>query len=50
MKGRIQVIHEDLDRGLENRDQRGRNTVSKKGDTQGYMETEGEIKMRVRRG
>ena len=40
MKGRIQMIHEDQDRGLENGDQRGKNTVSKKGNTQGYTETE----------
>ena len=40
MKERVQVIHEDQDRRLENRDQRGNNTVSKKGNTQGYMETE----------
>ena len=40
MKGRVQVIHEDQDRGLENGDQRGTNTVSKKENTQGYMEME----------
>ena len=40
MKGRVQVIHEDQDRGLENGDQRGTNTVSKKGNTQGYTEME----------
>ena len=40
MKRRVQVIHEGQDRSLENRDQRGMNTVSKKGNTQGYMETE----------
>ena len=35
MKGRVQVIHEDQDRGQENRDRRGKNTVSKKGNTSG---------------
>ena len=33
MKGRVQVIHEDQDRDLEDKDQRGTNTVSKKGNT-----------------
>ena len=32
------MIHENQDRDLENRDQRGKNTVSKKGNTQGYSE------------
>ena len=50
MKGRVQVIHKDQDRDLENGDQRRKNTVSKKGNTQGYMETEGEMKTRVRQG
>ena len=40
MKGRVLVIHEDQDRSLENRDQRGKDTVSKKGNTQGYTEME----------
>ena len=44
MKRRILVVHEDQDRDLENGDQRGMNTVSKKGNTQGYMETE-EVKI-----
>ena len=33
MKGRVQVIHEDQDRDLEDKDQRETNTVSKKGNT-----------------
>ena len=32
------MIHEDQDRDLENGDQRERNTMSKKGNTQGYLE------------
>ena len=51
MKRRVQVIHEDQDRSLENGDQRGMNTVSKKGNTQGYMEmgkVEVEVRMRTR--
>ena len=40
MRRRVQVIHEDQDRSLENGDQRGMNTMSKKGNTQGYMEME----------
>ena len=47
MKRRVQVIHEDQDRSLENGDQRGTNTVSKKGNTQGYTET-GEVEVEVR--
>ena len=54
MKGRVQVIHEDQDRDLENRDQRRINTVFKKGNTQGYMEirdeTRTKTRMRMRRG
>ena len=55
MKRRVQVIHEDQDRSLENGDQRGINTVSKKGNTQGYMETEevqgrGKDEVKMRRG
>ena len=46
MKGRVQVIHKDQDRDQENKNQRRTNTVSKKGNTQGYMEMED--KMRVR--
>ena len=38
MEGRVQMIQENQDRDLENRDQRGKNTVSKKGNTQGYSE------------
>ena len=38
MRRRVQVIHEDQDRSLENGDQRGMNTVSKKGNAQGYTE------------
>ena len=38
MKGRVQVIHEDQDRDLVNGDQRRKNTMSKKGNTQGYTE------------
>ena len=48
MKGRVQVIHEDQDRDLENRDQREKNTVSKKGNTQGYLEIGDETRMRTR--
>ena len=40
IKGKILMVHEDQDRSLENRDQRGMNTVSKKGNTQGYTEME----------
>ena len=50
MKGRVQVIHKDQDRDLESRDQRRMNTVSKKGNTQGYTETEDEMKVRQGRG
>ena len=42
------MIHENQDRDLENRDQRGKNTMSKKGNMQGYSEI-GD-KMRTRRG
>ena len=45
MKGRVQVIHEGQDRDLENGDQRGMNTVSEKGNTQGYTEIEDETRM-----
>ena len=44
MKGRVQMIHANQDRDLENRDQRGKNTVSKKGNTQGYSEIGDEMK------
>ena len=40
MKRKILMVHKDHDRSLENGDQRGMNTVSKKGNTQGYMEME----------
>ena len=50
MKGMIQVIHEDQDRSLENGDWRGKNTVSKKGNTQGFMEIGDEARMRMRQG
>ena len=55
MKGRIQMIHGDQDRDLGNEDQRGMNTVSNKGNTQGYTETTEEIrkdkdKMKTRQG
>ena len=51
MKRRVQVIHEDQDRSLEDGDQRGMNTVSKKWNTWGYMETgEVEVKARMRSG
>ena len=46
MKGRVQVIHEDQDRDLENRDQREKNTMSKKGNTQGYSEIRDEMRTR----
>ena len=48
MKGGVQMVHEDQDRDLENGDWRRKNTVSKKGNTQGYMEMECEMKTRVR--
>ena len=48
MRRRVQVIHEDQDRSLENGDQRGKDTVSKKGNTQGYTEMEDEARMRMR--
>ena len=38
MKGRVQMIHENQDKDPENRDQSEKNTVSKKGNTQGYSE------------
>ena len=44
--GRVQVIHEDQDRDLENRDQGRMNTVSKKGNIQGYMEIGDEVRTR----
>ena len=50
MKGRVQVIHKDQDRSLENGDQRGKNTVSKKGNTQEYMEIGDEMRTRMRQG
>ena len=50
MKRRVQVIHEDQDRSLGDGDQRKANTMFKKGNTQGYMEMEDKIRMRVRRG
>ena len=59
MKRRVQVIHEDQDRSLENGDQRGMNIVSKKGNTQGYTvmgedkdkdEDEVKVRSRTRRG
>ena len=48
MKGRVQAIHEDQDRDLEIGDQRGKNTVSKKGNTQGYSEIGDETRTRTR--
>ena len=50
MKGRVQMIHEDQDRDLENWDQRRKNTVSKKGNTQGYMEIGDEMRTRQGQG
>ena len=50
MKGRVQVIHEDQDRGLENGDSRRKNTVSKKRNIQGYTEIGDEMKTRWGRG
>ena len=38
MKGRVQMIHGDQERDQGNGDQRRKNTVSKKGNTQGYTE------------
>ena len=48
MKRRVLMIHENQDRDLENGDQREKNTVSKKGNTQGYSEIGDEV--RTRRG
>ena len=48
MKGRVQMIHGDQDRDLGNRDQRSKNTVSKEGNTQGYMEIGDEVRTRMR--
>ena len=50
MKGIVQVIHGDQDRDPENGDQRGRNTVSKKGNTQGYSEIGDEMRTRQGQG
>ena len=50
MKGRVQVIHEDQDRGLENGDSRRKNTMSKKGNTQGYTEIGDETRTRWGQG
>ena len=50
MKGRVQMIHEDQDRDLENWDQRRKNTVSKKGNTQGYSEIGDEMRRGQGRG
>ena len=48
MKGRVQMIHENQDRDLENWDQRRKNTVSKKGNTQGYTEIGDKMRLRLR--
>ena len=44
------MIHENRDRDLGNRDQRGKNTMSKKGNTQGYLEIGDETKIGRGRG
>ena len=44
------MIQENQDRDLENEDQRGRNIVSKKGNTQGYSEIGDETRTRRGRG
>ena len=46
MKRRILVVLEDQDIDLENGDKRRKNTVSKKGNTQGYMEIGDEVRTR----
>ena len=47
MKRKILMVHEDQDRSLENRDQRGMNTVSKKRILRGIWRQE---KLRQGRG
>ena len=44
------MIHENQDRDLENGDQRGKNTMSKKGNIQGYSEIGDEMRTRQERG
>ena len=44
------MIHEDQDRSLGNRDWRGKNIVSKKGNTQGYMEIGDETRTGMSQG
>ena len=46
MKGKVQMLHKNQDRDLENRDQRERSTMSKKGNTQGYTEIGDEMRTR----
>ena len=46
MKGIVQKIHGDQERDLGNGDQRRKNTVSKKRNTQGYMEIGDEMRTR----
>ena len=48
MKGRVQKIYRDQDRDLGNGDQRRKNTVSKKGNIQGYMEIGDGVRTRMR--
>ena len=50
MKRRILGVHEDQDRDLGNGDQRGKNTMSKKGNIQGYSEIGDETRTRRGRG
>ena len=50
MKGRVQMIHGDQDRSLGSEDQRSKNTVSKKGNTQGCTEIGDEMRTRQGRG
>ena len=50
MKRRVQMIYGDQDRDLGSEDQRERNTMSKKGNTQGYLEIGDETRTRQERG
>ena len=50
MKRRVQMIYGDQDRDLGSEDQREKNTVSKKGNTQGYSEIGDETRTRRGRG
>ena len=50
MKGRVQRIHKNQDRDLENGVQREKNTMSKKGNTQGYSEIGDKTRTRQEQG